>query len=48
MFALIVVTRRALLTPTLNYADVGGADIVIEAVFEELGIKETVFRTSMK
>ena len=37
--------KAALLKPTLNYADIGSADIVIEAVFEELGIKETVFRT---
>jgi 3-hydroxyacyl-CoA dehydrogenase len=37
--------KGALLTPTLSYADVGGADIVIEAVFEEMGIKENVFRT---
>jgi 3-hydroxyacyl-CoA dehydrogenase len=37
--------KAALLTPTLKYEDIGSADIVIEAVFEEMGIKETVFRT---
>ena len=37
--------RMALLTTTLNYADIAQADMVIEAVFEEMGVKETVFRT---
>ncbi len=37
--------RMALLTTTLNYADVAQADMVIEAVFEEMGVKEKVFRT---
>ena len=36
--------RMRLLTPTLNLADIAQADLVIEAVFEELGVKETVFR----
>ena len=36
--------RRALLTTTLDYADLKDADLVIEAVFEELGVKETVFK----
>jgi len=36
--------RMALLTPTLAYADLADADLVIEAVYEELGVKETVFR----
>ncbi|WIT11907.1 3-hydroxyacyl-CoA dehydrogenase NAD-binding domain-containing protein [Paucibacter sediminis] len=36
--------RMALLTTTLNYADIGDADLVIEAVFEELGVKEAVFK----
>jgi 3-hydroxyacyl-CoA dehydrogenase len=36
--------RMALLTTTLNYADIGSADLVIEAVFEELGVKEQVFK----
>jgi 3-hydroxyacyl-CoA dehydrogenase len=35
----------ALLRPTLSYDDVASADLVIEAVFEELEIKEKVFRT---
>jgi len=37
--------RMALITPTLNYADVADADLVIEAVFEEMGVKEVVFKT---
>ncbi len=36
--------RIALLSTTLNYADLKDADLVIEAVFEEMGVKETVFR----
>jgi 3-hydroxyacyl-CoA dehydrogenase len=36
--------RMALLTPTLSYDDIKDADLVIEAVFEEMGVKETVFR----
>lgn len=36
--------RMALLTTTLEYADLKDADLVIEAVFEELGVKETVFK----
>jgi 3-hydroxyacyl-CoA dehydrogenase len=36
--------RMALLTGTLAYADIGQADIVVEAVFEDMGVKETVFR----
>jgi 3-hydroxyacyl-CoA dehydrogenase len=36
--------RMALLTPTLSVADIAQADLVIEAVFEEMGVKETVFR----
>ena len=36
--------RMRLLKPTLSYDDVKGADLVIEAVFEEMGAKETVFR----
>jgi 3-hydroxyacyl-CoA dehydrogenase len=38
-------SRMALLKPTLAYADIAQADIVIEAVFEDLGVKEKVFRT---
>jgi 3-hydroxyacyl-CoA dehydrogenase len=37
--------RLALLTPTLSYDDIRDADLVIEAVFEEMGVKEQVFRT---
>jgi len=36
--------RIALVSGTLSYAAIAQADIVIEAVFEELGVKETVFR----
>ena len=36
--------RMALLSTTLNYADLKDADMVIEAVFEEIGIKEQVFK----
>jgi 3-hydroxyacyl-CoA dehydrogenase len=36
--------RGALLKPTLDYADIGSADIVIEAVFEEMGVKQQVFQ----
>ena len=36
--------RMALLATTLNYADLKDADLVIEAVFEELGVKEQVFK----
>ncbi len=35
--------RMALLTGTLDYDDLGDADIVIEAVFEEMAIKREVF-----
>ena len=37
--------RMALLSTTLNYADIAQADMVIEAVFEEMGVKEKVFKT---
>ena len=37
--------RMALLSTTLDYADIQNADLVIEAVFEELGVKEKVFTT---
>jgi 3-hydroxyacyl-CoA dehydrogenase len=36
--------RMALLTTTLSYADIKDADMVIEAVFEEMGVKEAVFK----
>jgi 3-hydroxyacyl-CoA dehydrogenase len=35
--------RMALLGPTLSYEDLATADIVVEAVFEEMGVKEQVF-----
>ncbi|MGH8482242.1 MAG: 3-hydroxyacyl-CoA dehydrogenase NAD-binding domain-containing protein, partial [Nevskiaceae bacterium] len=35
--------RMNLLTPTLRYEDLAGADIVIEAVFEDMAVKKTVF-----
>ena len=37
--------RMALLTTTLNYADLKDADLVIEAVFEDMAVKESVFKT---
>ncbi|WP_233801289.1 3-hydroxyacyl-CoA dehydrogenase NAD-binding domain-containing protein [Paraburkholderia sp. HP33-1] len=36
--------RLALLSPTLSYDDLKQADLIVEAVFEELGVKEQVFR----
>jgi len=36
--------RLALLTSTLDYNDLKDADLVIEAVFEEMGVKEAVFK----
>ncbi len=36
--------RISLLSTALSYADLKDADLVIEAVFEEMGVKETVFR----
>ncbi|MGU7780424.1 3-hydroxyacyl-CoA dehydrogenase NAD-binding domain-containing protein [Burkholderia sp. PU8-34] len=35
--------RMALIAPTLSYGDLKEADLIIEAVFEELGVKEQVF-----
>jgi 3-hydroxyacyl-CoA dehydrogenase len=35
--------RMGLLSTTLSYDDLSGADMVIEAVFEEMGVKEKVF-----
>ena len=37
--------RMGLITPTLEYADIGDADIVIEAVFEDMDVKKQVFET---
>jgi len=36
--------RMALLSTTLDYSDLRDADMVIEAVFEEMGVKEAVFK----
>lgn len=36
--------RMALLSTTLAYDDLKDCDLIIEAVFEELGVKETVFK----
>ena len=36
--------RMAMLTTTLSYDDLKDADMVIEAVFEEMGVKEKVFK----
>lgn len=35
--------RMGLLKTTLSYDDIGKADLVIEAVFEEMGVKQKVF-----
>ncbi len=35
--------RLALITPVERYEDIGGADVVIEAVFERIDIKKDVF-----
>jgi 3-hydroxyacyl-CoA dehydrogenase len=37
--------RMKLLSTTLSYADLKDADLVIEAVFEDIGVKEQVFKT---
>jgi 3-hydroxyacyl-CoA dehydrogenase len=36
--------RMALLSTTLSYGDLKDADLIIEAVFEEMGVKEKVFK----
>ena len=36
--------RMGLLSTTLSYDDIKDADLIIEAVFEEMGVKETVFK----
>lgn len=36
--------RMSLLSTTLSYDDLAGTDMVIEAVFEEIGVKEAVFK----
>jgi 3-hydroxyacyl-CoA dehydrogenase len=35
--------RMGLVTPTLDYAALGDADLIVEAVFEEYAVKEAVF-----
>ncbi len=35
--------KLAMIKPTLNYADIGEADIVVEAVFENMELKKKVF-----
>jgi 3-hydroxyacyl-CoA dehydrogenase len=37
--------RMAMITPTLAYADLAQADIVVEAVFEDMDVKKAVFET---
>lgn len=44
MSASEVESRMALLKPTVSYGDLSGADLLIEAVFEDLSVKEKVFR----
>lgn len=36
--------RIALITGTMSYQDIAQADLVIEAVFEEMGVKQQVFK----
>ena len=36
--------RLALIKGTMSYEEIGQADLVIEAVFEDMGVKETVFK----
>ncbi len=36
--------RVGLISGTLSYEEIGQADIVVEAVFEDMGVKETVFK----
>ena len=36
--------RMSLVKPTLSYDDLKGADIVVEAVFEDMAVKEVVFK----
>jgi 3-hydroxyacyl-CoA dehydrogenase len=36
--------RLALISGTLSYDDIAQADIVVEAVFEDMGVKQTVFK----
>jgi len=36
--------RMSMISTTISYSDLGSADIVIEAVFEDMGVKEQVFK----
>lgn len=36
--------RQALIAPSMNIADVANADLVIEAVFEDIQLKQNIFR----
>ena len=36
--------RVGLITGTMSYEEIGQCDIVVEAVFEDMGVKETVFK----
>jgi 3-hydroxyacyl-CoA dehydrogenase len=36
--------RLSLIRPTMSYDDLASADIVVEAVFEDMAVKESVFR----
>jgi 3-hydroxyacyl-CoA dehydrogenase len=45
MTAAEVEQRMALLTPTLTYDALQDCDLIIEAVFEEISVKEGVFKT---
>ncbi|PWR22805.1 3-hydroxyacyl-CoA dehydrogenase NAD-binding domain-containing protein [Zavarzinia aquatilis] len=38
-------TRMALIRPSLDYADLAGADLVIEAAFESMAVKHDIFGT---
>ncbi|QBE66237.1 3-hydroxyacyl-CoA dehydrogenase NAD-binding domain-containing protein [Pseudoduganella lutea] len=40
----LVAQRMALVAGTVNFADIAAADIVVEAVFEDMDVKEAVFR----
>ncbi|MDR5811733.1 3-hydroxyacyl-CoA dehydrogenase NAD-binding domain-containing protein [Caballeronia sp. LZ019] len=39
-----VEARMRLITPTLAWGDLAEADLIVEAVFEDIGVKERVFR----
>jgi 3-hydroxyacyl-CoA dehydrogenase len=44
MSAADVAARMALIGQSMSYDDIGSADIVVEAVFEDMAVKEQVFR----